>query len=141
MGFPGETEEDYLDTVKALKEIGFDGIFAFKYSKRKGTKACELPGQIPEDIKSQRLASILSLQEEITYKKNKELEGSVQEVLIEGPSETDVHMLSGRTRTNKIVTIQNSSEVTGSIISVRILKARHHSLNGVDSALETALTS
>jgi tRNA-2-methylthio-N6-dimethylallyladenosine synthase len=83
----------------------------------------------------------LSLQEDITYKKNKELEGSLQEVLIEGPSETDILMLSGRTRANKIVTIRNSSEISGSLISVRIQKARHHSLNGVNSALETALTS
>lgn len=141
VGFPGETDEDYLDTVKALKEIGYDGIFAFKYSKRKGTKACELSGQVPEHVKAERLAFILSLQEDITYKKNIELEGSLQEVLIEGLSETDIHMLSGRTRTNKIVTIRNSSEVTGSLISVRIQKARHHSLNGVNSALETTLTS
>ena len=141
VGFPGETDKDYLDTVKALEQIGFDGVFAFKYSKRKGTKACEMSGQIPDHIKSQRLACILSLQEDITYKKNKELEGSVQEVLIEGASETDLHMLSGRTRTNKIVTIQYSPEITGSFISVRIEKARHHSLNGVKQALETALTS
>jgi tRNA-2-methylthio-N6-dimethylallyladenosine synthase len=140
-GFPGETDEDFLDTVRALKEIGFDGIFAFKYSKRKGTKACEMSGQIPDNIKSERLACILSLQEDITYKKNKALEGSVQEVFIEGPSETNVDMLSGRTRTNKIVTIPNSSEISGSLISVRIQKARHHSLNGVNSALETAITS
>lgn len=140
VGFPGETDRDYLDTVRALKEIGYDGIFAFKYSKRKGTKACEMSGQIPDHIKSERLAGILSLQEEITYKKNKELEGSVQEVLIEGPSETDIHMLSGRTRTNKIVTIRNSAEKFGSRIHVRIQKARLHSLNG-ESALESASTS
>jgi tRNA-2-methylthio-N6-dimethylallyladenosine synthase len=107
---------------------------------RKGTRASEMSGQIPDKIKSERLALILSLQEDITYKKNKELEGSVQEVLIEGPSETDIHMLSGRTRTNKIVTIQHSPEIIGSFISVRIQKARHHSLNGVTSSLETALT-
>ena len=141
VGFPGETDEDYLDTIKALKEIRFDGIFAFKYSKRKGTKASEMAGQIPDHIKVERLAGILSLQEDITYKKNQELVGSVLEVLIEGPSETDINMLSGRTRTNKIVTIQNSTEIIGSFISVRIEKARHHSLNGVNSVLETALTS
>lgn len=141
VGFPGETDEDYLHTIKALREIEFDGIFAFKYSKRKGTKAFEMPGQISDQIKSERLSCILSLQEEITYRKNKELEGSVLEVLIEGPSETDILMLSGRTRSNKIVTIPNSSEMTGSLISVRISKARHHSLNGVNAALETALAS
>ena len=140
VGFPGETDEDYLCTVKALREIEFDGIFAFKYSKRKGTRAFEMPGQMSDQIKSERLAFILSLQEEITYKKNKELEGSIQEILIEGPSETDNHMLSGRTRTNKIVTIPDSSEMTGSLVSVRICKARQHSLSGVNTALETALT-
>jgi len=141
VGFPGETDEDYLQTVKALREIEFDGIFAFKYSKRKGTKAFEMPGQISELIKAERLSGILSLQEEITYRKNKELEGSVQEVLIEGPSETDLLMLSGRTRSNKIVTIPDSSEKIGSLISVRICKARLHSLSGVNTALDTALTS
>lgn len=141
IGFPGETDEDYLCTVKALQEIEFDGNFAFKYSKRKGTKACEMSGQVPEQIKSERLAYILSLQEEITYRKNKVLEGSVQEVLIDGPSETDTHMLSGRTRTNKIVTIPKSSEISGSLISVRIQKARHHSLHGVNVSLETVLAS
>ena len=141
VGFPGETDEDYLQTVKALREIEFDGIFAFKYSKRKGTKAFEMPGQISDHIKSERLSFILSLQEEITYRKNKELEGSVQEVLIEGPSETDLLLLSGRTRSNKIVTIPDSSEMAGSLISVRICKARQHSLNGVNTALETVLAS
>ena len=140
VGFPGETEEDYQYTVNALREIDFDGIFAFKYSKRKGTKAYEMTGQIPEHIKSERLAYILSLQEEITYKKNKILEGSDQEVLIEGPSESNMDMLSGRTRTNKIITIPKASEITGSFITVRIQKARHHSLDGINFALLTALT-
>jgi tRNA-2-methylthio-N6-dimethylallyladenosine synthase len=141
VGFPGETDEDYFKTVTALKEIEFDGIFAFKYSKRKGTKAFEMSGQIPDHVKSERLAYILSLQEEITYKKNKELEGSIQEVLIEGHSETDPNLLSGRTRTNKIVTIPNSSQIIGSFISVRIQKARRHSLYGVNAALEAVLAS
>jgi tRNA-2-methylthio-N6-dimethylallyladenosine synthase len=83
----------------------------------------------------------LSLQEEITYKKNKELEGSIQEVLIEGHSETDPNLLSGRTRTNKIVTIPNSSQIIGSFIPVRIQKARRHSLSGVNAALEAVLVS
>jgi len=141
VGFPGETEEDYLQTVKALREIEFDGIFAFKYSKRKGTRAFEMPGQISDHIKSERLSGILSLQEEITYRKNKELEGTVQEVLIEGASETDELILSGRTRTNKIVTMPNSSEKIGSLITVRICKARHHSLSGVNTSLEPSLAS
>ena len=141
VGFPGESDEDHLDSVKALRELDFDGIFAFKYSKRKGTRACEMPGQISDHIKAERLAHILRLQEEITYRKNQELEGTLQEVLIEGPSETDSKLLLGRTRTNKIVTIPNSSEEAGSLLSVRIQKARHHSLYGINTALETALVS
>ena len=141
VGFPDETDEDYSDTVTALKEIEFDGIFAFKYSKRKGTKAYEMSGQVPDHIKAERLAYILSLQDEITYQKNKQLEGAVHEVLIEGPSETDPCLLSGRTRTNKIVTIPNSSETIGSLIPVRIHKARHHSLYGENTASETAFAS
>jgi tRNA-2-methylthio-N6-dimethylallyladenosine synthase len=141
VGFPGESDEDYLDTVKAVRELDFDGIFAFKYSKRKGTRACEMPGQIPDHVKAERLTHILRLQEEITYGKNQQLEGTVQEVLIEGPSETDSKLLSGRTRTNKIVTIPDSAEEIGSLLTVRIQKARPHSLCGINTASETALAS
>jgi tRNA-2-methylthio-N6-dimethylallyladenosine synthase len=132
VGFPGETEEDYLSTVRALKEIEFDGIFAFKYSRRKGTRASDMPGQIPDGRKAERLTGILSVQEEITYRKNKKLEGTVQEVLIEGRSDSDSHMLTGRTRTNKIVTIPDSGEATGILIPVSIHTARPHSLTGVN---------
>ncbi len=134
-GFPGETAADHEATMSAIREIGYDGLFAFKYSARKGTVACGMEGQITDDIKSQRLAEILKLQEDITYKKNKALEGTFQEVLLEGPSENDVEMLCGRTRTNKIVTIRNNGEKTGTYAQVRIEKARLHSLLGasVDS--------
>ncbi len=139
VGFPGESDEDYLETVKAIKEIEFDGMFAFKYSKRKGTRACEMPGQIPDHVKSERLTHILSLQEKITYKRNQQLEGTVQEVLIEGYSETDKQILSGRTRSNKIVLIPDSSVKAGSLLPVKILKARNHSLHGIDAVLEPTL--
>lgn len=100
-----------------------------------------MDGQIPDHVKAERLAGILSLQDEITFKKNKKLEGTEQEVLIEGPSETDASLLSGRTRTNKIVTIEDSQEPAGSLISVRIQKARRHSLNAVRPVKEKALTT
>lgn len=139
-GFPGETEAAHLETVSALKEIEFDGIFAFKYSRRKGTRAAAIADQIPEHVKAERLSHLLSVQEEITFRRNRELEQSVLEVLIEGPSESDPHLLSGRTRTNKIVTLPDSGEPVGSLVMVRILKARHHSLDGVNAALEAART-
>ncbi len=135
-GFPGEDDDDYQCTVKALEEIEFDGIYAFKYSPRKGTKAYEMENNVPEEIKTERLSNILRIQEEITCKKNKKLEGTVQEILVEGLSVTDKNMLTGRTRTNKIVTIINSHEKEGSLINVKINKARQHSLHGVNIELE-----
>jgi len=131
-GFPGETIRDHAATLGAIKEIEFDGLFAFKFSARKGTRACEMDGHLDEDCKAQRLSEILKLQEEITYSRNKALEGTTQEVLLEGASETDAQMLSGRTRTNKIVTIENNGEKAGSYVRVRVEKARQHSLFGIN---------
>lgn len=130
VGFPGETHDDFMRTVDAVAEIQFDGLFGFKYSPRVGTKACSMENQLPEDIKSERLNQILKIQEEITFKKNKLLEGSVHEILVEGPSDTDKQMLSGRTRTNKIVTIPDTDMKTGTFLSVKIDRARLHSLSG-----------
>jgi len=129
-GFPGETATDHKATMSAIKDIGYDGLFAFKYSARRGTVACGMEGHIADDLKSQRLDEILRLQEDITYRKNKSLEGTIHEVLLEGPSETDGEMLCGRTRTNKIVTIKDNWERVGSYALVRIEKARQHSLLG-----------
>jgi len=129
-GFPGETEADHALTMNALKEIEFDGIYAFKFSARRGTKAYEMKDDLAEEIKTERLDSILKTQEEITLRKNKALEGSVQEILIEGYSESDKTMLTGRTRTNKIVNMPDSNEKEGSLVNVIIEKASRHSLLG-----------
>ena len=130
IGFPGEGENDFEQTVKAVEEIDFDGMFAFKYSRRKGTKAYDMPGQVPDNVKAERLKRLLSIQEDIALKRNRALVGSVQEILIEGSSETDSSMLMGRTRSNKIVTIDNNGAPEGTVFRVRIDKARHHSLHG-----------
>lgn len=135
-GFPGETDKDYMETVKALIEIEFDGVFAFRFSPRKGTTAYEMEGQVEDEIKSERLNNLLKIQEEITYRKNKMLEDTIQEILIEGPSDTDREMLMGRTRTNKIVTIHNSAEKEGTIINAKIQRARRHSLFGIKVGLQ-----
>ena len=104
-GFPGETDRDHHRTIRALKQIEFDGIFAFKYSPRPFTKAAEMSGHVEDSLKSDRLNEILTLQDGITFQKNKALVGTVQEILIEGESETNSEKLTGRTRSNKIVTI------------------------------------
>jgi tRNA-2-methylthio-N6-dimethylallyladenosine synthase len=130
-GFPGETEDDHLLTMKAIKDIEFDGIFAFKFSPRRFTKAAEMSDHIPESVKSGRLNEILKIQDDITLRKNKSLVGTVQEILIEGESETDRDKLTGRTRSNKIVTVQKTDALNkGTYINVRISRARKHSLEG-----------
>jgi tRNA-2-methylthio-N6-dimethylallyladenosine synthase len=131
-GFPGETEKDHLLTIKAIKEIEFDGIFAFKFSSRPGTKAAEMKNNhLSEEIKSERLKEILKIQDEITIRKNKLFEGTIQEILLEGYSKTNKKKLTGRTKTNKIVNIPNCSNIDiGSLIDVEIIKGGKHSLGG-----------
>ena len=129
-GFPGETDEDHQLTVSALQQIEFDGIFAFKYSPRPFTKAAEMDGHVQDLLKADRLNEILILQDGITFQKNKALVGTVQEILIEGESETNSEKLTGRTSSNKIVTLPKACSQKGAIIHVEIIKSRRHSLEG-----------
>ena len=129
-GFPGEMDEDHQLTVSALQQIEYDGIFAFKYSPRPFTKAAEMDGHVQDLLKADRLNEILMLQDGITFKKNKALVGTVQEILIEGESETNSEKLTGRTGSNKIVTLPKACSRKGAIIHVEIIKSRRHSLEG-----------
>lgn len=129
-GFPGESDEDFKCTMAALSEIEFDGIYAFKYSKRPNTRALSLQGHLDEEVKSERLDRVLNLQESITYRKNKAIEGEVREILVESISETDSDKLTGRTRGNKIVNFYGKKEDIGRLINVRIIEAKQHSLYG-----------
>ncbi|MBI4684179.1 MAG: tRNA (N6-isopentenyl adenosine(37)-C2)-methylthiotransferase MiaB [Nitrospirae bacterium] len=130
-GFPKETDKDHLLTINALREIEFDGIFAFKFSPRPGTKAAEMDGMVTEDIKLERLSEILALQDKITLKKNKALEGTIQEVLSEGDIKADLPgKMTGRTRTNKITNFVCNNSNTGRLVNVKIIKAQKHSLEG-----------
>ncbi|MEW6571148.1 MAG: tRNA (N6-isopentenyl adenosine(37)-C2)-methylthiotransferase MiaB [Nitrospirota bacterium] len=130
-GFPSEKDEDHSRTLKALDQIKFDGIFAFKFSPRPGTKAALMPESQPEIVKSERLTEILDIQDEITERINRSLKGTVQEVLIEGPSKTDIGKVTGRTRTNKIVNISDPTFPHGEIAVVEISCGRKHSLEGI----------
>ncbi len=129
-GFPGETGADHADTLKALRDIEFDGIFAFKFSPRTGTKAALMENHIAEGVKSERLSEILEVQDKITLKLNKKFENSIQEILVEGFSETDKNFLTGRTRSNKIVNFKGDDSWRGRIIRVKIIEAKRHSLKG-----------
>ncbi len=137
-GFPGETDKDHEETLKALKYLEFDGVFAFKFSPRPGTLAAGMDGKLPEGVKAERLKEILALQDEITLRKNKRLEGEAVEVMVEGKSETDPDKLTGRTRTNKVVNFkagnkERKSLKEGSLAPVKIIRAMRHSLEGEDS--------
>lgn len=130
-GFPNETDEDHTATVNALKAIAFDGIYAFNYSPRAGTKASTMDGQVPDEVKSARLNELLAIQNEITDLKNKELENTFQEVLVEGPSEKGSKTFTGRTMSNKIVNFTSKCDIyTGDVVLVQISKAYRHSLKG-----------
>jgi tRNA-2-methylthio-N6-dimethylallyladenosine synthase len=131
-GFPQETDEDHAATIEALREIGFDGLFAFKYSSRHGTKAETLEGHLDEELKSARLNEIISRQNSITDRKNKELEGTVQQILVENPDrKMNPEQVVGRTSGNKIVLVRTSESIPpGIMIEVQIVRAHRHSLVG-----------
>ncbi|MDA8089615.1 MAG: tRNA (N6-isopentenyl adenosine(37)-C2)-methylthiotransferase MiaB [Nitrospiraceae bacterium] len=137
-GFPGETDNDHEATMDALKEIEYDGIFAFIYSPRPGTAASIFEGQVPDSIRKRRLNEILALQNDITARKNMSLVGTVQEVMIEGQSEKNAARLSGRTRTNKIVNFDPCPDsrkrieksAPGKVVNLKIIRAGLHSLDG-----------
>ena len=129
-GFPSETDNEHSMTMKALRNIEFDGIFAFKFSPRQGTKAAEMEESINEEIMSQRLNEILGLQDDITLRKNESLKGTLQEVLVEGASKTDKDRMTGRTRTNKIVNFVGDELLSGWLVNVEIRTAMRHSLEG-----------
>ncbi|MEO5357270.1 MAG: tRNA (N6-isopentenyl adenosine(37)-C2)-methylthiotransferase MiaB [Nitrospirae bacterium YQR-1] len=130
-GFPGETDNDHKETVRALKEIEFDGIFAFKYSPRPDTRAATMENQLDDSVKSQRLAEILSIADEITERKNKTLQGKRIEVLVEGKSETNAERWFGRAASNKIVNFSpDENTKRGMAVIVRITEGFKHSLDG-----------
>jgi tRNA-2-methylthio-N6-dimethylallyladenosine synthase len=130
VGFPGETDDDFLLSLVLMKEIRFDNLFSFKYSEREGTAAVHFDDKVPQGIKSQRLKILQSLQEVHTLERNKTLEGRSVEVLVEGISKNSPEDVSGRTRTNKIVNFRGSGALIGQSASVRINEAFLHSLRG-----------
>lgn len=129
VGFPGETEKDFDLTMQLLSEVQYDGVFAFKYSKRPGTAALKLEEHLDTATKEQRLARVLNLQKEVTLHKNRSLIGSTAEILLDGRSKMG-DTLTGRTRGNKVVNVSAASSLIGSLVNVRITSAGANSLSG-----------
>jgi tRNA-2-methylthio-N6-dimethylallyladenosine synthase len=130
VGFPGETEADFLQTLDLMEEAGFDQAFSFKYSPRPQTRAATFPDQVPEDVKSERLARLQALQDELTQKAHARLVGQVREVLVEGRSKRSPQELCGRLRTNQVVNFIGPRELVGRLAQVAITEAHPHSLKG-----------
>jgi tRNA-2-methylthio-N6-dimethylallyladenosine synthase len=130
VGFPGETENDYQETIDMMEKIRFDSTFSFKYSERKGTAAEKLGGKIDEREKQRRLKFLQDLQDKHTLEKNTQLEGSRQELLIEGKSKNSENDLTGRTSSWKIVNFKGDQGIIGKLVDVKITKSYLHSLRG-----------
>ena len=129
VGFPGETEEDFEQTLAALKDIRYDMVYSFIYSRRKNTPAAEYEDQIPEDVKGERFRRMLDVQSDIGLKINEGYIGKTVRVLCDGESKTDVSVLSGRTDGGKNVCF-NGKAKAGEYTKVKITQARPFVLIG-----------
>jgi len=130
VGFPGETEEDFQETLDFLRAVKFDAAFTFIYSKRSGTPAATFANQIDDATKHRRLEELMKVQNEISLAKNLALENSAVEVLVEGASKTDDKIFTGRTRSNKLILFEHGSEQAGELVSVKITQAQTWLLKG-----------
>ncbi len=130
VGFPGETEEDFEDTLRLVKEVGFDSAYTFVYSKRSGTKAAEMEGQIDEEVKKERIVRLISLQNEITYEKNKAQVGCTRRVLVESKSRRNEGEMCGRCEDNRMVNFAGDEHLIGKIFDIHIERANKTTLSG-----------
>lgn len=130
VGFPGETDADFAETIDLLDKIRFDNLFSFKYSEREGTAAAKFDNKVSERVKSARLKSLQLLQEQHTLVKNRSMLGKIWDVLVEKRSKGSAGEVMGRTRTNKIVNFAGGSELVGKTLPVIITHAYQHSLHG-----------
>ncbi|MDQ6802793.1 MAG: tRNA (N6-isopentenyl adenosine(37)-C2)-methylthiotransferase MiaB [Acidobacteriota bacterium] len=131
VGFPGETEEDFQQSLSLIEEVRYPSLFAFKYSPRPGTAAPRIGEPVEEEVADDRLARLFALHEEIKYQRLQSYRGRVVPVLVDGPSKHDPDMLSGRTDDNFVVNfVADPATPRGSMLGVRIDQAQHHTLRG-----------
>ncbi|MCJ7472930.1 MAG: MiaB/RimO family radical SAM methylthiotransferase, partial [Actinobacteria bacterium] len=131
VGFPGETEEDFMNTLNVFKEIEFDEAYTFIYSNRENAAASLLPDQVPLQVKKERLWKLIDLQKGISAKINKTLEGKIFEVLVDKKSKRNIeNQFSGRTGTNKTVVFTSKQDLLGELVKVNIVKSTAWTLYG-----------
>ena len=124
VGFPGETEADFEETLDVVKRVGFDSAFTFIYSKRTGTPAAAMENQVPQDVVDERFARLLTLVSEKAGEKARRLTGRIEEVLAEEVNRQDPAFLSGRLSNNSIVHFPGDRALIGSIVKVRLDECR-----------------
>ena len=137
VGFPGETEEDFAETIEAVEEVGFDSAFTFVFSPRAGTEAATMPDQVPEDVKRDRIERLIDVVQRVAEERNARRVGGVEEVLVEGASRTDERLLRGRTRRNTTVNFVGSAQ-PGDLVQVTIEGATSTTLRGSQPAAVAA---
>jgi tRNA-2-methylthio-N6-dimethylallyladenosine synthase len=137
VGFPGETEDDFRETLEAVEEVGYDGAFTFVYSPRAGTEAAAMPEQVPDELKRERIEQLVEVVQRVAAERNTARVGMVEEVLVEGPSRTEPELLRGRTRRNTTVNFSGEA-APGELVPVAIESATSTTLAGVQLALAAA---
>jgi tRNA-2-methylthio-N6-dimethylallyladenosine synthase len=137
VGFPGETEDDFCDTLEVVEEVGYDSAFTFVYSPRSGTEAADLPDQVPEDVKRDRMERLVEVVQRLAAERNAARVGLVEEVLVEGPSRTEPSLRRGRTRRNTTVNFAGVAE-PGDLTSVVIEGSTSTTLRGRERSLVPA---
>jgi tRNA-2-methylthio-N6-dimethylallyladenosine synthase len=137
VGFPGETEDDFAETLAVYDEIGFDHAFTFVYSPRTGTEAAAMDDQVPEEVKRERIERLVDLVQHHARRRNEALVGTLQEVLVEGVSRTDAGLGRGRSRGNKTVLFAPPAP-EGALVQVRVESATSQTLRGTAAVAAVA---
>jgi tRNA-2-methylthio-N6-dimethylallyladenosine synthase len=137
VGFPGETEADFRETLEVVEAVGYDSAFTFVYSPRTGTEAASLPDQVPHEVKIERMERLVELTQRVARERNEARIGRREEVLVEGASRTDPDVMRGRTRRNTTVNFQGDA-VAGELVDVLVESATSMTLRGVQDSLVTA---
>ncbi len=130
VGFPGETDDDFAETIDLLEKVRFDAAFTFVYNKRSGTPAAQMEDQVPNKVKKERIQKLISVQNKISQENNLTEGGKIHEILVEGVKKDDPERLEGRTRTNKLVLLKGDPALKGQIVKVRITETGTWHLDG-----------
>jgi tRNA-2-methylthio-N6-dimethylallyladenosine synthase len=134
VGFPGETEDEFAETLEVVDEVGFDGAFTFVFSPRRGTEAADLSEQLPHPVKVERMERLVELVQRRARERAQRFVGRTVEVLAEGPSRTDPSRLRGRNRHNKTVNFDGTAS-PGELVEVVVAEATSQTLSGSERPL------